>query len=307
MPESFIVTADHSGLRLDHFLVRQYPDFSRASLGRLIRTAAVLVNSKRVKAGYRLHEKDTVAVTFPAKEPSVLIAQPIDFGVLYEDSEMLIVDKPAGLVVHPGDGNRQGTLVNGLLYRYPDLPGSQNDRPGIVHRLDKDTSGILLVAKTETALRNLGESFKNRRISKTYHAVLLRHPGRDNGRLVAPVGRHPVNRKKMAVLQEHGRYAATNWQVQQRWPGFCFVEIGLETGRTHQIRVHMASLGSPVAGDRLYGGRPGAATEPTIHRQLLHASTVSFRHPVTGKEMQFTAPLPADMQTVISDLNKRYR
>jgi len=305
VPENFIVTAVHSGLRLDHFLVRRYPDISRAFLGRLIRSEAVLVNNCTVKAGYRLHGEDIVEVTFPEKEPSVLVAQPVDFGILYEDDEILVVDKPAGLVVHPGDGNRQGTLVNGLLYRYPVLPGNQSERPGIVHRLDKDTSGILLVAKTETALRNLSESFKNRLISKTYHAILLRYPGRDTGRLVAPVGRHPVNRKKMAILQERGRYAATNWQVQQRWPGFCFVEIGLETGRTHQIRVHMASLGSPVAGDRLYGGRAGVTVELSIERQLLHASTVRFHHPVTDKEMRFTAPLPEDMQRVISCLNER--
>lgn len=304
MPEYFIVTADHSALRLDHFLVRRYPDTSRASLGRLIRSGAILVNTVRVKAGYRLHEKDTVAVTFPKKEPSVVVAQPVDFGILYEDDDILVVDKPAGLVVHPGDGNRQGTLVNGLLHRYPSLPGNQSERPGIVHRLDKDTSGVLLVAKSETALRNLGESFKNRLIDKTYHAILLRYPGRDSGRLVAPVGRHPVNRKKMAILRDHGRYAATNWQVQQRWPGFCFVKIGLETGRTHQIRVHMASLGSPVAGDRLYGGRSGATVDLSIDRQLLHASIVSFHHPVTGKKMQVTAPVPEDMQRVISLLNE---
>ncbi len=306
MPETFTVTTVHSGLRLDHFLVRRYPDISRASLGRLIRSEAVLVNNRGVKTGYRLHEKDTVAVVFPEKEPTTIIAQPVDFGILYEDEEILVVDKPAGLVVHPGDGNRQGTLVNGLLYRYPDLPGHRNERPGIVHRLDKDTSGVLLVAKTETALRNLSGGFKNRLITKTYHAILLRHPGRETGRLVAPIGRHPVNRKKMAILRDHGRYAATNWQVQRRWPGFCFVEIGLETGRTHQIRVHMASLGCPVAGDRLYGGRSGAVVELSIDRQLLHASTIRFRHPVTGMEMELTAPLPEDMQSVITCLNERH-
>lgn len=264
------------------------------------------MNTVRVKTGYRLHEKDTVAVTFPEKEPSVLLAQPVDFGVLYEDEDILVVDKPFGLVVHPGDGNRQGTLVNGLLHRYPFLPGNQSERPGIVHRLDKDTSGVLLVAKSETALRNLGESFKNRLIDKTYHAILLRYPGRDNGRLVAPIGRHPVNRKKMAVLHDHGRYAATSWRVLQRWPGFCYVEIDLETGRTHQIRVHMASLGSPVAGDRLYGGRSGATVDLSIDRQLLHASSVSFHHPITGKKMQVSAPLPEDMQRVISSLDEHH-
>lgn len=306
MPESFIVTTISSGLRLDHFLVRQYPDFSRAALGKLVHSGAVLVNDLCVKTGYRLRENDSVSVSFPAGEPSTLAPQPIEFGILYEDDDLLVIDKPAGLVVHPGDGHRQGTLVNGLLYRYPSLPGKESDRPGIVHRLDKDTSGILLVAKSETALKELGESFKNRLIVKTYHAVLLRYPGRDSGRLVAPIGRHPVNRKKMAVRPEHGRYSATGWQVLHRWPGFCFAEIGLETGRTHQIRVHMASLGSPVAGDRLYGGRTEATRKLAIDRQLLHASSIRFNHPVTGEAMALTAPLPEDMQQVIAHFNTQH-
>jgi len=305
VPEFIVATPEQIGLRLDHFLVRQFPDISRATFGRLVRSGSILVNDLQVKAGYRLHEEDTVTVIFPQKESTSLLAQPVEFGILYEDDDLLVVNKPAGLVVHPGVGNRQGTLVNGLLYRYPSLPGNDSERPGIVHRLDKDTSGILLVAKSETALRRLGESFKNRLVSKTYHALLLRHPGQERGRLVAPIGRHPVNRKKMAIRQHNGRYAATNWQVKQIWPGFCFVEIDLETGRTHQIRVHMASLGSPVAGDCLYGGRVKASLDLTVDRQLLHASTLCFLHPVSGEKMEFTAPLPDDMQKVIFSLNKR--
>jgi 23S rRNA pseudouridine1911/1915/1917 synthase len=305
VPEFIVAIPEQIGLRLDHFLVRQSPDISRAAFGHLIRSGAVLVNEQQVKAGYRLHEKDTVTVSYPEKESTSLLAQPVEFGILYEDDDLLVINKPAGLVVHPGVGNRQGTLVNGLLYRYPSLPGSDPERPGIVHRLDKDTSGVLLVAKSETALRRLGESFKNRLITKTYHALLLRHPGQERGRLVAPVGRHPVNRKKMAIRHRNGRYAATNWQVKKTWPGFCFVEINLETGRTHQIRVHLSSLGSPVAGDRLYGGRVKGFL--TVARQLLHASTLCFSHPVSGEKMQFTAPLPEDMQEVISALNKRIR
>ncbi len=305
MPESFIITSAESGIRLDHFLVRRYPDVSRNALAGLIRAGEIRINDHQVKAGYRLHENDCLAVSFPKKRSAVLLAQPIDFKILYEDIDLLVINKPPGLVVHPGDGNREGTLVNGLLYHCQTLPGSDPVRPGIVHRLDKDTSGIMLVAKTDIALKKLSDSFKNRQISKTYHAVLLREPSRKTGRLVAPIGRHPVHRKKMAIRHENGRYAATNWQVQQVWPGFSFVEIDLETGRTHQIRVHMASVGCPVAGDRLYGGRINANLGLSIERQLLHASSLRFPHPVTGELRTFSAPLPEDMRQVLSTLNQR--
>jgi len=303
--EKIVVAAPQVGQRLDHFLVQQYPDISRSALGRLIRVGAVRVNGDCVKAGYRVHGHDTVIVVFPPPEPAGIVPQALDFGILYEDSEFLVVDKPAGLVVHPGDGHPQGTLVNGLLHRYPHLPGNDGVRPGIVHRLDKDTSGVLLVAKSDKALEALGELFRNRLIAKTYHAILLRYPGRDTGRLVAPIGRHPVQRKKMAIQAQRGRYAATNWRVQQRWPGFSFVEIGLETGRTHQIRVHMASLGAPVAGDTLYGGRTRETLALSVERQLLHASTLEFQHPFTSEQMRITAPLPEDMNILLALLDKR--
>ncbi|HHL32816.1 MAG TPA: RluA family pseudouridine synthase [Desulfobulbaceae bacterium] len=306
MPELFVVTALHAGLRLDHYLVRRFPDYSRSALGRLIRAGNVLVNNSVVKAGYRIHDEDEITLRFPQPESSDLVAQPIDFGILFEDEELLVIDKPAGLVVHPADGHRCDTLVNGLLYRYQVLPGNETGRPGIVHRLDKDTSGVMVVAKTGTALKALSESFKNRTVAKTYHAVLLRDPGKSQGTLTAAIGRHPVNRKKMAVRINSGRYAVTHWKVLTRWPGFSFVEVGLETGRTHQIRVHMASLGSPVAGDVLYGGRIREGFDPPVKRQLLHASTLCFPHPISKQNMQFTASLPEDMQRVLLQLEKRY-
>ncbi len=297
------VSAEQVGQRLDHFLVRQLPDFSRAYLQKLILSGAVKVNNNAVKAGYKLCSRDIVILEFPEKQVVELIAEPVDFSVLYEDEDLLIVNKPAGLVVHPGDGNRQGTLAGGLLYRYGPLSGYDSDRPGIVHRLDKDTSGILVVSRTVAALSGLGEIFRNRQVVKKYHALLLRHPGRDTGRLVAPIGRHPVSRKKMAVRPQ-GRYAATCWSVEKRWSGFSLAEIIIETGRTHQIRVHMASLGSPVAGDKLYGGlvKSEEGRRLMIGRQLLHASTISFKHPVSGEDVSFTAPLPDDMLGVIEKL-----
>ncbi len=306
LPELFIVTAGSAGQRLDHYLVRHFPEYSRSALGRLIRTGSVLLNNSPVKAGYRLREKDEIVLRFPTPEPTGLEAQSINFDILFEDDDLLVIDKPAGLVVHPGDGNRDGTLVNGLLHRYKSLPGANAVRPGIVHRLDKDTSGIMVVARTETALQALSKSFQKRRVAKTYHAVLLRNPGKPRGTLTAAIGRHPVNRKKMAVRPESGRHAVTHWKILASWPGFSFAEIGLETGRTHQIRVHMASLGAPVAGDPLYGGRIRENFEPPVKRQLLHASTLCFPHPVSEQVMQFTAPLPEDIRQVLRQLEQRY-
>ena len=225
-------------------------------------------------------------------------------SILHEDDSILVIDKPAGLVVHPAEGHWQDTLVNGLLHRYPNLPGDDPNRPGIVHRLDKDTSGVLVVAKNSLAHRRLSAAFKDREVHKTYHAVLLRSPKQSQGRLVAPIGRHPVQRQKMAVREENGRYAATRWQIVSAWPGFSLARIEIETGRTHQIRVHMASLGAPVAGDTLYGGQVQEIQGIPVSRQLLHASTLCFPHPETEKMVCYTAPLPSDMQQVLDRLDQ---
>lgn len=302
---SYQVLPEEGGLRLDHFLVRLFPDQSRSALGRYIRVGHILVNNSQVKSGYRLKPGDGIRVALPAPEESRLVAEPVDFEVIYEDESLLVISKPPGLVVHPAAGHASGTLVNGLLYRFGDLPGLDNNRPGIVHRLDKDTSGIMLVARTEKVQRLLSEAFKNRQVHKTYHALLLRRPQDMEGRIVAPIGRHPVNRKKMAIRHSSGRYAATRWQVLEPFAnGQCLAEITIETGRTHQIRVHMSSLGAPVAGDVLYGGRIGDSAGVKADRQLLHASTISFVHPETGQQRTFTAPLWPDMVRVLENLRK---
>ncbi len=303
--ENFFFSAlpGEAGLRLDLFLVRHLPDYSRSALGKLIRGGCVRVDGRSLKAGYRIGAGERVDVIIPPRAPTGLIPERVDFTVLFEDESLLVLVKPPGLVVHPAAGHLSGTLAHGLLYHCNALPGIDEQRPGIVHRLDKDTSGIMLVAKTDKALRRLTEDFRERRIDKTYYALLLRCPHDLAGRLVAPIGRHPVNRQKMAVRNRGGRYAATRWRVIERFAeGFCLVELTLETGRTHQIRVHMASLGSPVAGDHLYGGRVPDSKGLMISRQLLHASSIRFNHPGDGGSLFFTTPLWPDMQMVLEQL-----
>jgi 23S rRNA pseudouridine1911/1915/1917 synthase len=292
-------------MRLDHYLALHFPGHSRSSLGKHILSSHILVNDKTVKAGYRVHCGDVVQVDFPPltddNEPQ---AQPVDFEVLHEDQSLIVINKPPGLVVHPAAGHTDQTLVNGLLHRYADMAALEGGRPGIVHRLDKDTSGIMLVARTEKVQAILSAAFKKRKVCKTYHALLLRSPAELSGRIVAPIGRHPVHRKKMTIRPD-GRYAATVWDISETFQDdICFAEIGIETGRTHQIRVHMSSLNAPVAGDILYGGKLDKKSEVIAERQLLHASTLAFIHPTTGKECRFTAPLWPDMEQVLRQLRK---
>jgi 23S rRNA pseudouridine1911/1915/1917 synthase len=295
-------------MRLDHYLALHFPEYSRSSLGKHILSSHILVNDKTVKAGYRLHRDDVVQVDFPPlTEDNQPQAQSVDFEVLHEDQSLIVINKPPGLVVHPAAGHADQTLVNGLLHRYADMAALEGGRPGIVHRLDKDTSGIMLVARTEKIQAMLSAAFKERKIRKTYHALLLRSPAELSGRIVAPIGRHPVHRKKMTIRQD-GRYAATVWKVLETFRNrICFAEIGIETGRTHQIRVHMSSLNAPVAGDILYGGKLAKLDKKSVvkvvaERQLLHASTLAFTHPTTGKECRFTAPLWPDMEQVLGQL-----
>ena len=302
----FQVRLQEAGIRLDHYLVRLLPEQSRSALDRLIRSGHVLVNSNQVKPGCKLRPEDRISVALPAPSAEERPQpQPVEFDILFEDEYLAVISKPPGVVAHPAAGHADGTLVNGLLHRYSELAAADSDRPGLVHRLDKDTSGIMLVARTETAQRLLAAAFKERQIRKTYHALLLRSPAADRGRIDAPIGRHPVNRQKMAVRQRDGRSAITNWQVLERFAnGCCWAKITIETGRTHQIRVHLASIGAPVLGDALYGG-----TSQTVQaeRQLLHASELVFVHPITGESCRFTAPLQPDMAATLAMLREQPR
>lgn len=303
----FSVLPQYAGVRLDHYLVQLLPEQSRSSLDRLIRSGLVLLNGCTVKPGCKLRLNDIVSVALavtPTNEGRPQ-PQPVDFDILFEDEHLAVISKPPGLVVHPAAGHSDGTLVNGLLHRYGEMTFLAGNRPGIVHRLDKDTSGIMLAARTEAMHRLLAAAFKERQIRKTYHALLLRSPAADTGRIDAPIGRHPVNRQKMAVRPHDGRHAVTNWRILERFRnGCCFAEIGIETGRTHQIRVHMSSINAPVLGDVLYGGKSQTVQ---ADRQLLHASQLRFVHPATGQACHFTAPLWPDMQAVLDQLRERFR
>jgi 23S rRNA pseudouridine1911/1915/1917 synthase len=295
------------GMRLDLFLVRRLPEFTRSVLERFIGNGLVLVNGNRTKSGYRLRKKDCIEVTVPPPEPVELVPEKVEFSILAEDASILVLAKPPGVVVHPAAGHKNGTLVHGLLHHCASLPGLAEGRPGIVHRLDKDTSGVMLAAKTERALKKLTEDFRNRKIRKVYHAILLRSPREDKGRIDADIGRHPVNRKKMAVVRSKGRHAATNWRIVERFGnGMCLAEMEIETGRTHQIRVHMASLGCPVAGDGLYGGKLPPGESLRADRQLLHSSALGFVHPDSGLYLTYTATLWPDMQQVLDVLRRQW-
>ncbi len=297
----FTITPDCAGTRLDRCLSKLIPGSSRAYLQKLIREGLVRCGGPVVTLPrYPVHPGELVEVTVPApKDPEApLAAEPFAFPILYEDASMLVIDKPAGVVVHPAAGNPDGTVVNALLGRYPGMAEDFADssrRPGIVHRLDKDTSGCLVIAKTPNAQFHLGTAFAERLTSKTYLAIVRGIPRRDSGEIANNIGRHPVNRQKMAIVERGGKLAITRYRVLKRgWidgTPVALMEVKIATGRTHQIRVHMASLGMPVLGDALYGGR---VTGLEVPRQLLHAWHLSVPHPETGEMLEFEAPVPED-------------
>ncbi len=301
-----LVKQQDEGLRLDQFLAESFPEYSRSQISAAIRGGTVLVAGDHKKNGYRL--KAGEEIVFPEiagkAPPSSLVPEKIDFPVLYEDQYLLVLVKPPGLVVHPGSGNHQGTLVHGLLHHCGELAGVGGDllRPGIVHRLDKDTSGVMVVAKRDDIHRQLVAMFASRRLEKEYLALVCGVPESESGEVIAPIGRHPVHRQKMAVVTRGGRYAASFWSVKHRWQGYSLLRVRIETGRTHQIRVHLAHCNLPVAGDLLYGGSRAREKGALFPRQMLHAHRLSFLHPVTGKPVDIVAELWPDMQQAVEKL-----
>lgn len=290
--------------RLDKILLDRNPDFSRSRIEGLIKGGFVKVNSVVAeKAGMKVAETDVIEMEIPPPVPATPEPEDIPLDVVYEDSDMLVVNKAPGMVVHPAPGHFTGTLVNALLYHCPDLSGIGGvARPGIVHRLDQDTSGLIVVAKSQKAMENLVKAFaSHKHIEKTYIAVCHGRPRLDSGRIENLIGRHPVDRKRMAIVQRNGKSAITNWKVlstpsESREKGYSLIECRIETGRTHQIRVHMASLGTPVIGDKQYGKQALDKRLPVVPaRQMLHAWRLTLWHPVESRQMTFTAPIPTDM------------
>ncbi len=292
------------GERLDKWLTHVLPDRSRTEIQRWIREGRVQVNRQTTKPGYRLEPNDVVTVEIPEVRPYEKIeAEPIPLSIMYEDEDIIVVDKPAGMVVHPAPGHHGGTLVNALLYHVKDLQGiGGEERPGIIHRLDKDTSGLIVVAKNDIAFRNLQRQFKERRVRKVYVALVEGHLQPRVGRIEAPIGRDKRNRKRMAVVPS-GKEAVTEYHVIRYYPSHTLVEAHPITGRTHQIRVHFAFIGHPLAGDTLYGHRK-QLLRPELKRHFLHARTIGFYHPRTEEWMEFRAEMPQDLQKVLARLAK---
>jgi len=297
----FEKVADQSGARLDVWLAEQQPEHSRARWQSLIKDGMVTVNGKTVKPNHKLRAGERVEWTIPAPVDAVPQAEDIPLNILYEDRDMIVINKPAGLVVHPAAGNETGTLVNALLHHCDDLAGIGGEkRPGIIHRLDKDTSGVMVVAKNEASLNALAHQFKERETEKEYLAIVRGIPAPPRGMIETTIGRHPIFRKKMTVNVRNGRHAVSHYEVIEKFADAALVRVKIETGRTHQIRVHMAHIKHPVIGDEVYGRR----FDIKAPRQMLHAAKLSIRHPDGAERMQFSAPLPDDMEMLLKRLRK---
>jgi 23S rRNA pseudouridine1911/1915/1917 synthase len=301
----FDVTEPLAGKRLDAALAETEPKLSRAAARRLIEQGAVTVSGAQVKPAHRLRVGERVQGRVPDPKPDRLQPEPIPLEIVYEDSQLVVVDKRAGMVVHPAAGHREGTLVHALLHHCRELAGIGGVlRPGIVHRLDKGTSGLLVVAKTELAHRCLSEQFKAHATERRYLALVRGTPRADRGSIDAPIGRHPKDRKRFSTRVRLGRQAVTHWWVEERFENLTLIGVRPETGRTHQIRVHLASVGLSVAGDPVYGGGRKVTEELGLKRQALHAAYLGFDHPETNEHLSFDSELPEDLASVIARLRR---
>ncbi len=298
------LTADRDGERADAFLARSVPELTRSAAQKLLERGAVLLDGRAVKKNDRLSPGAELSLTLPDPEPVDVRPQDIPLDVVYEDGDVIVVNKPVGLVVHPAPGHPDGTLVNALLYHCgTSLSGINGQlRPGIVHRIDRDTSGLIIAAKHDRAHLALAAQLQDHSLARTYEAVAVGSLKEDSGTVSAPIGRHPVDRKRMAVDPRNGREAVTHWSVLARYPGYTHVECRLETGRTHQIRVHLASTGHPLLGDTVYGAKKPV---PGLAGQCLHARRLRFVHPSTGKPVELDCPLPPWFQAVLEKLAAR--
>lgn len=291
-PNKFDFLVEIAGERIDRFLAGEFSDKTRSFVQKLIEEESVLVNGQIISKNYKLRAGDCIEVSLPEPVPLDVCAEDIRLDILYEDADLLVVNKPKGMVVHPAAGNENGTLVNALLYHCRDSLSGINGvlRPGIVHRIDKDTSGVLMVAKNDRAHQHLAAQIKEHSFLREYRAVVYGNIKEDSGIIDAPIGRSNKDRKKMCVTDQNARQAVTHFEVLERFRGFTYLKFRLETGRTHQIRVHMAYLGHPIAGDPVYGPKKVLSQ---LNGQCLHAMTLGFEHPTTREWMEFSAPLPS--------------
>jgi 23S rRNA pseudouridine1911/1915/1917 synthase len=310
---TFNIGSDNAGSRLDAYLASQIDGWSRARLQRLIENEDVLVNGKSSKPSYKLREHDEVEVELIAPAADSFVPEDIPIEIVYEDDTLVVVNKPAGLVVHPAAGTPSGTLANALAYHFQNLPGGGTGvRPGLVHRLDRDTSGLLVVAKTESALENLSDQFRDRTVYKSYVALVHGRMESNSGKIDQPLARDPSNRTRMAVVR-NGRNALTLYRVRRGFDRFTLLDVELKTGRTHQIRVHLAWLKHPVVGDETYGsGRDNTIQDArlrarvrSLDRQFLHAEKLGFTHPKTGEWVKFESPMPDELAGLLASLEER--
>ena len=301
MTQEFLVEEDEN-LRIDRYLSDRLEELSRSYLQKLLKDGGVSVNGAAVKSNYKVSRGDRIVMEVPeAVEPDIL-SEPMDLSILYEDSDIILINKPKGMVVHPAAGHYTGTLVNGLMdHCKGNLSGINGIlRPGIVHRIDMDTTGVLIVCKNDRAHNAVAEQLKVHSITRKYYAIVHGVLKEDEGTVHAPIGRHPTDRKKMCINEKNGKDAITHYQVLRRFRRFTYVECRLETGRTHQIRVHMASIGHPLLGDSVYG--PVKCPFSGLQGQTLHAGVLGIIHPVTGEYMEFHAPLPEYFEKLLKKL-----
>ncbi len=295
------VTTEYVGMRLDRFLTEMDSEHTRSFLQKVITDGGVLVNDKPAKANYKLRLEDVVELDIPEPVELEVLPEDIPLDILYEDADVLIVNKPKGMVVHPAPGHTVGTLVNAVLYHCKDELSGINGviRPGIVHRIDMNTTGSLIVCKNDKAHQDIADQIKVHSIHRVYRGIVIGRVRDDEGVIHAPIGRHPIDRKKMAINEKNGKDAITHYKVLQRFERYTYMEFVLETGRTHQIRVHMASIGHPLLGDEVYGP---AKCPYQLQGQTLHAMTIGFKHPSTGEYVEFSAPLPEYFQHLLEIL-----
>ncbi len=300
---TYCVSEEECGLRIDRYLAEKNADLSRSYIQKLLKNQEISVNGIQVKANYKVQQEDQILLTVPELTEPDILPENIPLDILYEDEDLMVVNKPKGMVVHPSAGHLSGTLVNAILYHCQGHLSGINGvmRPGIVHRIDMDTTGAILVCKNDFAHKDLAEQLKEHTIKRRYRAIVSGNLKEDTGRIEGPIGRHPIDRKKMAINYKNGKDAVTHYQVLERFGNATYVECRLETGRTHQIRVHMASKGHPLLGDQVYGS---ARNPYHLQGQALHAMILGFVHPRTGEYMEFEAPLPEYFIKLLEKLRK---